>query len=678
MGPLAKKLIAEIEKQKKQGRAPEVLHTIARPGPIEVPSDLPPGVFLWMRSYQYLVRIASGIMGSSTLRRFTELVRITDEEYLPHGPPDSPITDSFFFGWWAIDRRVDTTDETIATMVVDLAKKFGGSEEDIQRMRELAGSHLRVVRIDARDGATASLSDLVTGERIDVGLPAPWDGSVGDLWLARVMPEMCFTPYALDGEDAEKEWREYFERTLGGLEGDELSRAYREHMRGDPDNYWLEYILDGFASGNQHTIHLEGVPDRPETLPHSDENFSVLDDAMPLDPRDRLMRELMVTDLLMDALSDFMAARESFELPELEPDEDTLLDPMLIAYASYGIELEDGRTFLEHFLEEHQEDLEEQDLADLRSIATGWFTVLEVKHVKLDQGIEARDVLRKQDLWIEERAATRQIALGDVLAAWVQDYGGRIVLEGSILHFPRMMSEAVIGFVTEYCANLPEVEPWRTRLAAIVPVVAALHETTRERPPVPAIFNEAGEEMVLSQARYLLKRDVTEKLEAAGWEGEGGSYVLAVDDSFMASVEIEGERLRLFATSPVQLRSAKEALEEVLGGDAVHQTDVFEDAQVAMASAMSESMEEEEDELTPQMKAELRSFLMNELTAWLDTPIPMLGNRTPREAVRDARAREDVKMMLLEQERLLAGHDQLDRPLDFRPLWESLGLEYPS
>src|SRR5688500_17097118 len=104
MGPFAEKLIAEIEKHAEKGQEPEVLQAIRRPGPIEVPSEVQPGVFLWMKSYQYLVRIASGIMGSRTLKQFTDLVRLTDEEYLPHGPPDSPITDSFFFGWWAIDR----------------------------------------------------------------------------------------------------------------------------------------------------------------------------------------------------------------------------------------------------------------------------------------------------------------------------------------------------------------------------------------------------------------------------------------------------------------------------------------------------------------------------------------------------------------------------------------------
>jgi hypothetical protein len=673
MGPLAKKLIAEIEKHVRAGQEPDVLKSIRHPGPIEVPSDFLPGVFMWMRSYQYLVRIASGIMGSHTLRKFTDLVRLTDEEYLPHGPPDSPITDSFFFGWWALDREVGKG-ETIATIVADLAQQYGGAKEEIERIRTLAKTHLRVLRIVHRNGQTARLQDLLTKDEVDVGLAAPWDGDAGQLWLARAVPEMCFTPYAIDGAD-DAEWLAYFERKLGDAKGKELRERYRDLMRGVPDNLWLEYILDAYYEGNQHTLHLRGIPDRPETLPHSEENFSLFDEVPPDDPRDRVMHELLLTDLLMESLGDFMSAREGFELPATEPDEEMLLDPMLVAYASYGIVLDTDKTFLEEFIEKHSDTMDEEDLADLRAIANGWFSVFEIQHVKLDEGMEVKDLLRRKKLWIEEKAATRQIALGDVLAAWVQDYGDRLTLEGSNLHFPRMSAEAVKGFLKDYYKSVPKDLPWRERLASIVPVVAGLHETLRERPPIPTILNERGEEIVFSQARYILKADVTDKLEEAGWQGEDGSYVLIEDDRFFASAEIEGDRMKLFATSPAQLESAKQVIEQVLGQDAVHQTDVFEDAQVAVAEGRPIAPP---DELTPEMQAELRSFLERELQAWLDTPIPMLGNRTPREAVRTQRGKEDVQMMLLEQERILEGHEQLEEPIDFRPLWASLGLEYPS
>jgi hypothetical protein len=674
-GTYTKKLIAEIERHQQQGDEPEVLATIRRPGPIEVPQDVAPSVFAWMRAYQYLVKIAAGIMGSETLAEFAEFVAEADDDFLPHGPPDSPITESFFFGWWAIDRTIHGGDESIAKVAAELAAKYGGAEEEIARIRTLADTHVRVVKIEERSGANAKLRDLVTDEVIEVGLAAAWDGDAGQLWLARAVPDMCFTPYALD--HAEQEWREYFERTLGDVQGDELARRYREHMRGDPTSTWLEYILDGYDGGNQHTLRLAGVPDRPETLPHGPEQFSLVDAFPPSDdPRDRMMRELFATDLLMEALGDFMQARESFELPEIEPDEDMLLDPLLLAYAGYGIQLEDGKTFLEGFVDDPPGDMKPEDLEDLRATRAGWFSLFEVLHVRLDEGMELKDLLRNKKIWIDEKSATRQVALGDVLGGWIQDFGGRLMLEGANLHFPRMFADPVKAFMRDYYKSLPKM-PWRERLASTVPVVWALHENLRERPPVPKIVNEDGEEIVFSQGRYLLKADITAKLTAAGWEGDEDSFVLLDVERLLASVEIDGERATLFATSPKDLQMAKVKFQADVGADAVHQTDVFEDAQVAVGERMARGEEEDVEELPPEVQAELRQHMMEELNAWLDTKVPMLGNKTPRQACRTERGKEDVKMMLLEQERILEAQSPLDEPLDFEPLWVSLGLEYP-
>ncbi len=673
VGRVAKKVIAEIEAMERKGGPAPVLDAIRGAGPVEVPADVPPATFVWMKSYQYLVRVGSALAGTRTLADFAEDVLAVDEEYSPHGPPDSPISDSFFVGWWLIDLPIGDG-ESVATIAADVCERFGAPREELERMRVLAGTHLRVLRRERSAGSTARLVDLVTGDQLEVGLVAPWDG---DLWLARALPDLCFTPYALESEDAETEWQDYFTRHLGDAAGEPLRDLYRRHMRSETPNFWFEFILDSYSHGDEHTLFLRGIPDRPDSFPGLPEDLELIDE-LPLETgRDHLLRGVLRTDLLMDALSDFMAARESFELDEIEPDEETLLDPMLMAYAMYGIAQPDGSTFLQSFLAAPPPELGPDDLADLRAIEAGWFSLFEVVHVKLDEGIELKDLLRRKKIWVDEKLATREIALGDLLAAWIEDHGGRYVLEGANLHFPRMLAESARGLVKDYYTSLSKEQPLKQRLSLIAPVVAALHEAMRERPPIPTILNEDGEEMVFSQARYEVTGDAAGRLTAAGWSGDGDSYVLIEGEKLLASVEIEGGRLMLFATSPRQLEKAKARLAAAVGDAAVHKTDVFEDAQVAVAEGMSE-LGDDPEKLTPEMQAELRVYLEEELNAWLDIPIPLLGDRTPRQAVRTKRGKEDVKMMLLEQERMLEATEQLDEPIDFRPLWASLGLEYPS
>jgi len=74
------------------------------------------------------------------------------------------------------------------------------------------------------------------------------------------------------------------------------------------------------------------------------------------------------------------------------------------------------------------------------------------------------------------------------------------------------------------------------------------------------------------------------------------------------------------------------------------------------------------------MAAALLEFKQRYYTDWLDQPIPMLGGKTPRQAVRTARGREQVDALLKTIEngeaRLAPG-----ARLDLRPMRRELGLE---
>jgi hypothetical protein len=53
----------------------------------------------------------------------------------------------------------------------------------------------------------------------------------------------------------------------------------------------------------------------------------------------------------------------------------------------------------------------------------------------------------------------------------------------------------------------------------------------------------------------------------------------------------------------------------------------------------------------PEVREKLREMLLGHYTGWLDTKLPILGNRTPRQTVRDADGREAVEALIAQIER---------------------------
>ncbi len=52
------------------------------------------------------------------MRKFVKLVAKAEDEYLPSGPPMSPLTGSYFTCWAFFDLQFDSTD-TLATCLID-------------------------------------------------------------------------------------------------------------------------------------------------------------------------------------------------------------------------------------------------------------------------------------------------------------------------------------------------------------------------------------------------------------------------------------------------------------------------------------------------------------------------------------------------------------------------------
>lgn len=210
--------------------------------------------------------------------RFARLIGKAEDEYLPSGPPMSPLTTSFFTCWAFFDACVGLGRETLGTTTMAVGKTFGMDEELIRVIGLMQDSRMAVYVHEGTDRGTIVLRELVTDRVCRAICPSGYDGRAGELWYVRVLPPpvagleehvVFTTPYVLV-EPGEQEWLTYFDRSLPEGPPDKRIDAYEKHMKWGPArNYWTEFVFEAYLDHRHDVVFLEGLPDVPESRPHS-------------------------------------------------------------------------------------------------------------------------------------------------------------------------------------------------------------------------------------------------------------------------------------------------------------------------------------------------------------------------------------------------------------------------
>lgn len=213
--------------------------------------------------------------------RLRRLLASAEDEYMPSGPPMSPLTSSFFTCWAFFDACVGVGQETIGTTTMAVGKAFGMDDELLRVIGLMQASRMAVYVHEGNDGEAVMLRELVTNRVCRSICPSGYAGHAGELWYARVLPSPCAgvdehvvftTPYILLAPD-ERGWLEYFDRTLPRETQEKFIDAYHRHMKWGPNrNHWNEFVMQAYVNHSHDVIFLSGLPDIPESLPHSPVN----------------------------------------------------------------------------------------------------------------------------------------------------------------------------------------------------------------------------------------------------------------------------------------------------------------------------------------------------------------------------------------------------------------------
>lgn len=225
------------------------------------------------------------------LSQLTNAYADAEDEYLPSGPPMSPLTYSYFSSWGFLDLCVGPKKETFCSVTIDLCKFLGADPGLISIFEKMKDSRMGFYVHEGFSDQYVFLRELITDKEIEAVVPSGYVGSKGEIWFVRVMPPpfnidpfdhyaVFTTPYVAgelrDGftfqRGREENWLEYFERNLEKTRRKDKISAYGSLMKhGLNKRYWNEYIFLAYAKHQKDMISLAGFPDIPASLPHSEE-----------------------------------------------------------------------------------------------------------------------------------------------------------------------------------------------------------------------------------------------------------------------------------------------------------------------------------------------------------------------------------------------------------------------
>ena len=231
---------------------------------------------------QALISVAAEHLSTTKeARQFTRIVSEAEDIYMPGYPPMSPVTTSHFAMWSLFDVQFGQSHETIGTCFLRIAELTGLPSGLRATAVAMQTSRLGLYVHCGLDGRFVLLREIGNAAPVPCLVPAGYGGSVGEIWLARLLPPVdasfnyhvaSTTPYIIQGVP-EATWLAYIEREVARL-GSKMpprkmdARTYI--MKHGPSvNHWNEYIFCAYAGHCKEAVYLTGIPDNKATLPHA-------------------------------------------------------------------------------------------------------------------------------------------------------------------------------------------------------------------------------------------------------------------------------------------------------------------------------------------------------------------------------------------------------------------------
>jgi hypothetical protein len=347
-------------------------------------------------------------------------------------------------------------------------------------------------------------------------------------------------------------------------------------------------------------------------------------------------------------------------------------------------------TIAEAFLKDPKTRLDPLEKRIIEATVEKPFSFYEVIECRPGRGFRLKDVFRGEEVDVSERSGSRHARAGDIFYARVTRVDAVAMLAGcgSIL-IPPSCKPQLIRFRTflqeskKTPITLADLDDYDFELREIYFGIHGRLTTS------PRICNTDGDPLVLHRLHYeidsaelafdrLKALCVTEsetdmlagaQRDHAGrihkidvtWSRKGNRQIKSFENTILGNIRIDGKSLKIEVNSAKRAERIQREVKKRLGEHAVYRTTEILTENAFSAAEENHAPDPRQKELLehPQVREHLAKVLGEHWSRWVDTKIPALDGKTPRQAVKTADGQESVAALLASAERDAARFPQM-------------------
>jgi hypothetical protein len=216
----------------------------------------------------------------SEMRSYTKEVGKAEEEYMPSGPPMSPLTTSFFTCWAFFDHRIGGTTDTLSECLIAANDTICMNPHQLGALRLMSQSRMGIYEHRGTEDDYVRLRELITEREFLCHSSSGYRGKKGELWYVRLFPPLepdlatyhiaFTTPYVLNGQTKD-DWIAYLKRSIIGMKASSQPDGGLHQLLkfGLSKSHWNEFVHLAYHHHQADAIFLTGIPDLRATLPHA-------------------------------------------------------------------------------------------------------------------------------------------------------------------------------------------------------------------------------------------------------------------------------------------------------------------------------------------------------------------------------------------------------------------------
>ncbi|HYM11506.1 MAG TPA: SEC-C metal-binding domain-containing protein [Bryobacterales bacterium] len=433
-----------------------------------------------------------------------------------------------------------------------------------------------------------------------------------------------------------------------------------------------------------HLLLDEEAERRPAEAPAPELAASAAD---PKSIENRLRRRLVAfveRELSKRELADAISECFGRSLPfDAEPSSMVLMDWLIHDHALPRF----GRPAIVEFLERNRSNLTAQECRLLEQWSGSRFSLFEVERIEPGAGIEVRDLLIGDSFFVHDVSSSNTLVRWDCILSRVIDCETRKEFSADGLLVPLSIRERLLDWIghSKSHSRLDWAEYLRANSHRLRRKVTELSEEWRDS---IRFANAEGDALVFSKAVYeaadepaLVKSleafEVIQRNPSSGFDWFEEPAAGERPTRLLGGLRLKGRRLVLECNSRQRLARGRKMLEPLAPGILIHKRDEFTSAQAAIRKSGSAPAPPEKNPIPFEIQQQLLTkYKDKHYGQWPDTPLPALGGKTPREAMRTRGGREQVLTLVKLLENTEEHNRQAGEPwYDFSKLKASLGVE---